>query len=205
MIILLIILLNTTQALKFCSPDKLFCVTTTRNLCITVKSQATGWNAVGLGTSMKDSEIYVAWVNLTTQIITLAKMKGIGHVQPTLAPIQDVTLMPPEQDSSFKTTFTFCPQQMTTTKSGKETKFIYAYSHRAPSTPNSFSTKFAFHENFNTFTLDLTKADTNTSVSTTFSSSAIANFPLGTPYPTILKIYGAMVWIGWMTASLFCV
>ena len=163
----------------YCPDKDQFCVVSTSPSCYTIHSALSGWAAFGVGSGMKDADIYMAWPNSKGDGVTFSNQVGGDHVKPTLAPVQNariVALADPKPAWS-KLSFSFCridpakPAPITAT-----TSFVYAYS-KNPVTGNADSTaaNYGQHDD-GCFGMIDGKSLAGGSTSSSSSSSAASNF-----------------------------
>ncbi|KAI8927894.1 hypothetical protein BC831DRAFT_151828 [Entophlyctis helioformis] len=97
----LVVLLSGVQAAgRYCtgSGNDQFCVfgapdASGSNVVLTVHSAATGWVALGLGTSMSGSTMWVGWTN-STNGVTFSTRESTGYRTPAVSPSTSTTLVP---------------------------------------------------------------------------------------------------------------
>jgi hypothetical protein len=157
--------------------------------CFTVHSKFAGYAGIGIGTqTMKGSDMYIGYQN-STGGVTIANMKGTGHVAPT--PVGLVTSIPLlETKPAFsKLSFSFCKVN------ANSSNYIYAAETEKPTgNVNSQSVSLEFHTGvFDSFVLDLAG-------STTVAPSgngAILQTNSKFTKEDVYKLHGALMLFAW--------
>ncbi|KAI9353229.1 hypothetical protein DFJ73DRAFT_828724 [Zopfochytrium polystomum] len=189
---------------SFCDPTNTFCVHGQRDFAanvvtFTVTSRSPGWVGIGIGsTIMSGAVMYVGYNNGAN--VTLSQRTASGHDDPTVVP-STFTLLPSiptatstnlTVDNAAKIAFSFNRTADSPISSGGSTKFIYAFSSKAPANPASSSSSIVEHDAYGSFALDLSTAGT-----TSNGEAVSAGYPTSLSRDTLLTLHGVMLFLAW--------
>ncbi|KAJ3406736.1 hypothetical protein HDU80_010565 [Chytriomyces hyalinus] len=164
------IAINATQAVSsFCVDSSLtYCAIALRDsvkqtTSFTLYSSYTGWFAIGTGTQMAGSTMFVAWQNSQNKMV-VSQRTASGHTEPRPAtPSQSFTLesAPPAAlsiPSGAKMVVTFVvPSSSNVISAAGASNFIYGVSNQKPTDPDSATSSFSEHTSEGSFVLDVSK------------------------------------------------
>ncbi|KAL2913505.1 hypothetical protein HK105_206965 [Polyrhizophydium stewartii] len=149
---------------RYCDGTNSICVTAGTDLSgiayFTVQCAATGWCAIGTGSRMAGSSMYMGWKNSTGGMTFSARQSG-GHSMPSYSPSSDIAQIttPPEVPAVpwAALTYSFKRPLAGGVTLSATSRFIYAWSSSAPSDPDSPSSSFSEHRSYGYITnLDVT-------------------------------------------------
>ncbi|KAI8615910.1 hypothetical protein BC830DRAFT_247087 [Chytriomyces sp. MP71] len=151
---------------------------------VTVQSAATGWAAVGFGTTRMsgNAPAFVGWNNGNNVVVSARQlvMEDVPPVAATAAQVVPVTAST-KQDAKIIFAFTV-PASLFASGS---IDCVYALSPTAPSTPSSSSSTFMVHTEADTFKMILTSGGTSaTNVIAPTSSYVAPEVPVATSSPS---------------------
>ncbi|CAG8564399.1 8764_t:CDS:2 [Acaulospora morrowiae] len=148
-----------------CSTDKTFCVTITPPLTSSASSLATfklvapstvGWVSVGIGSSMIDNYLVMAWPT-TTNTVAISQRIATSYSVPILLGSQsDITLDPSSgiKDGFFTVIFTR-PSVIANSTFSQDTKnFVWAMQSTSRPSDDSTTTTITMHDSFGYISLD---------------------------------------------------
>ncbi|KAJ3266410.1 hypothetical protein HDU77_001021 [Chytriomyces hyalinus] len=129
----------------------------------TLYSSYTGWFAIGTGTQMAGSTMFVAWQNSQNKMV-VSQRTASGHTEPRPAtPSQSFTLesAPPAAlsiPSGAKMVVTFVvPSSSNVISTAGASNFIYGVSNQKPTDPDSATSSISEHTSEGSFVLDVSK------------------------------------------------
>lgn len=187
----------------FCSSQNNICIsgwTDNGTSCFQISTKNDGWAAVAFGTVMAGSDMYAGWRN-SSNGYTVANLEGQGHVQPRPYSVQNIQFLS-ELAQNVTTlsgmNFVFCLKN--SAKVTSSSNYIFAYSASAPSSPNSISSTFNFHDDYGSFRADFTTSSkiANSIIVGSSSDDPIINT---TNYVAVVTAHAALMWIAWILFS----
>lgn len=116
------------------------------NILFTIHSSASGWTGIGIGSTMRDADMYVFWKNSTNDGYTVTRRISNGILMPTynddFGKISIVPLdVPPPSWSQLSVSFSL---PISESLNGK-TSYIFAHSNNSVENPDSPKSPFLKH------------------------------------------------------------
>ncbi|KAJ3406734.1 hypothetical protein HDU80_010563 [Chytriomyces hyalinus] len=129
---------------------------------VTVYSSLKGWAAVGTGSAMAGSTVFVGWRNDGKSIIS--QRSSSGYSLPSAVASEKTTFIPIDTPASIQipstanTFFSFqVPEFMNFVQTSGSSNFIFAGSDAAPSNKSNSASDFTIHSFKTAFSLDLSQ------------------------------------------------
>ncbi|KAH6568011.1 hypothetical protein BASA50_001172 [Batrachochytrium salamandrivorans] len=176
------------------------------NIQITIHSSAQGFVALGIGSSMAKSSMYLAWKNSTGGIMLVSR-DSTGYRPPQPSPERIAILVPTPANiptpSWAVIAFTFKRPAISTIMSIEpQSEYIYSMSDTPTRDPDSLNSVPGIHSKYGFIRgVDFTISSSD-SGSTSFgnggSSGAVLTLPAGTTFDYILRVHGILMVVAWV-------
>ncbi|KAJ3239617.1 hypothetical protein HDU81_005598 [Chytriomyces hyalinus] len=150
--------ISSTPAASFCAPASVVCVSAfpdpaADSTTFVVTSTAQGWAAVGMGSSMTSSTMFVGWTSRSFSIMSQRRASSYSlpsPVQPTFTQIAIPASFTVPRNARIAYAFT-----IPSSSSFLSSDFIYASSDASPSSPEDPNSPFGVHQQKGSFNLNL--------------------------------------------------
>ncbi|KAJ3227154.1 hypothetical protein HDU81_006876 [Chytriomyces hyalinus] len=159
---------------------------------VTVYSSLKGWAAIGTGSAMAGSTMFVGWRNDGKSVIS--QRSSSGHSLPSAVASGKTTFIPIDSPPSIQipstanTFFSFqVPESMNFVQTSGSSNFIFAGSDAAPSDKSNSASDFSMHSFKTAFSLDLSQLGAaSTGVTATANPSRA----------TMILVHGILMFVG---------